>query len=152
MDTKETIDALNKLIVINNDRIEGYETASEGTDELDLKALFAQFSHTSQQCKQELVSVVTGLGGEPAEGTRASGKIYRVWMDIKAAVTGKDRKAILNLCEYGEDIAVNTYDEVLKDSQSELSVEHVRLISAQRMLIKADHDKVKQMRDAMAEA
>jgi len=29
-------------------------------------------------------------------------------MDVKAALTGKDRKAILNSCEYGEGWATNT--------------------------------------------
>jgi len=33
---------LNTLIENNNDRIEGYETASNETEEQDLKTLFAQ--------------------------------------------------------------------------------------------------------------
>lgn len=32
-------------------------------------------------------------------------------MDVKAALTGKDRKAILNSCEYGEDIAKDSYEK-----------------------------------------
>ena len=152
MNTEKTMDALNTLIVINNDRIEGYETASKETDEQDLKKLFSGFAQTSHKCKQELVSQLTSMGGEPAEGTRMSGKIYRVWMDAKAAVTGKDRKAILDSCEYGEDIAVDTYDEVLKDHKSNLSADHLRMITSQREHITADHDKVKHMRDALTEA
>ena len=152
MDTEQTIEALNTLVVINNDRIEGYETASDETEEKDLQLLFAIFAQTSQKCKQELVSEITRLGGEPAEGTRATGKLYRVWMDVKAAVTGKDRKAILNSCEYGEDIAVGTYDQVLEDHNADLTVDELRMLTAQRALIKADHDQIKQMRDALAEA
>ncbi len=34
---QKAIEVLNSLITINNDRIEGYETASKGTKELDLK-------------------------------------------------------------------------------------------------------------------
>lgn len=151
MNTEKTMDALNTLIVINNDRIEGYETASKETDEQDLKKLFSGFAQTSHKCKQELISQVTGLGGEPAEGTRMSGKIYRIWMDAKAAVTGKDRKAILDSCEYGEDIAVETYDEVLKDHKADLSSDHLRMFTAQRERIIADHDKVKHMSDALAD-
>lgn len=33
METAKTIDVLNELITINNDRIEGYQTASNETDE-----------------------------------------------------------------------------------------------------------------------
>lgn len=110
MEREKTIDVLNSLITINNDRIEGYETASEGTEEHDLKTLFARFISTSQKCKRELIMEVRTLGGEVAEGTKTSGKIYRIWMDVKAALTGKDRKAILDSCEYGEDEAQDTYE------------------------------------------
>ena len=149
MEKEKTIDALNSLVIINNDRIEGYETASSETEEQDLKVLFAKFAQTSQKIKQELVSEINGLGGEPAEGTRVSGKIYRVWMDVKAAVTGKDRKGILNSCEYGEDMALDTYENALKDHHSDLTSNQQSMITAQRELIRADHDKVKKMRDAV---
>ena len=149
---KETIKVLNSLITINNDRIEGYETASEETEEIDLKTLFAQFISTSQKCKQELVREVTRLGGEEAEGTKVSGKFFRVWMDVKAALTGKDRKAILSSCEYGEDEALNTYDEVLEDDLEHLNAEQQTMIVAQKSLIKADHDHVKALRDALVDA
>ena len=46
MENEKTIAVLNTLITINNDRIEGYETASKETEEQDLKALFAHFTAT----------------------------------------------------------------------------------------------------------
>ena len=36
MENEKTIEALNTLITINNDRIEGYETAAKETEEQDL--------------------------------------------------------------------------------------------------------------------
>jgi uncharacterized protein (TIGR02284 family) len=152
MEKEETIDVLNTLITINNDRIEGYETASKETDEQDLITLFGQFITTSERCKQALKLEVNRLGGTPSEGTMISGKFFRVWMDVKAALTGKDRKAILNSCEYGEDMAKNTYEKALEDDLEHLSTEQQAMIQAQYTLIKADHDKVKYMRDALAAA
>lgn len=149
MEKEKTIDVLNSLILINNDRIEGYETASKETEEQDLKTLFAQFILTSQKCKRELVNEVTKLGGQPSEGTKNTGKFFRVWMDVKAALTGKDRKMILESCEYGEDVAVNTYNKTLRDNSTDLSAEHQTLLNAQQSLIKADHDRVKSMRDSL---
>jgi hypothetical protein len=49
MAKEKTIEVLNTLITINNDRIEGYETAAKETEKQDLKVLFAQFSSTSQK-------------------------------------------------------------------------------------------------------
>ena len=149
MDTEKTIEVLNTLITINNDRIEGYQTASEETEEQDLKTLFAQFSATSQKCKQELKNEVIRLGGTPAEGTMISGKFFRVWMDVKAALTGKDRKAILNSCEYGEDMAKDTYKNALENDSESLSTEQEIMIKAQHILLVNDHDKVKSMRDSL---
>jgi len=150
MDKDETIDGLNSLIEINNDRIEGYEKASKETEENDLRSLFASFINTSQKCRHELIEEVRFLGGTPAEGTKISGKFFRAWMDVKAAITGRDRKNILDSCEYGEDAAVDTYDEVIEDfgdiSQGTSSPLNA-LLMKQRNLIKADHDRVKSLRD-----
>ena len=147
MENEKTIAVLNTLITINNDRIEGYETASKETEEQDLKTLFAQFSSTSKKCKQELTNEVSKLGGTAAEGTLTIGKFFRVWMDVKAALTGKDRKAILNSCEYGEDKAKDTYEKALENDTENLSMEEQTMIKAQHALLGADHDKVKSMRD-----
>jgi len=152
MENEKTIEVLNTLITINNDRIEGYETAAKETEEQDLKTLFAQFSSTSQKCKTELENEVSRLGGTPAEGTMNSGKIYRIWMDVKAALTGKDRKAILDSCEYGEDIAKDTYKKALENDLQSLNAEQQVMIKAQHTLLVADHDRVKMMRDALATA
>lgn len=151
MNTEKAIEVLNTLVEINNDRIEGYETALKETEEGDLKSLFSTFKQTSLNCKGELESEVQRLGGKPEEGTRTSGKFYRAWMDIKAAITGKDRKAILNSCEYGEDVAVATYDKVIKNDCEELTAEQRSMVQEQYRLIKADHDTVRNLRDAVVE-
>ena len=151
MKNEKAIDVLNDLITINNDRIEGYETASKETEEHELKTLFAQFILTSQRCKQELVNEVRTLGGEVAEGTKTSGKFFRVWMDVKAALTGKDRKAILSSCEFGEDQALDAYDEALGDGSERISANQQSMIIAQKLMLKADHDHVKALRDALVD-
>ena len=69
-------------------------------------------------------------------------------MDVKAALTGKDREAILNSCEYGEDVAKDTYEKALKNDAEDLTAELITIIKAQHTLLVADHDKVKAMRDA----
>lgn len=142
-----TIDSLNNLIQINNDRIQGYLTASKETEEADLKTVFSDLMQSSQENRRQLTEHVVKLGGTPIEGTTTSGKLYRAWMDVKAAITSKDRKAILNSCEFGEDVALKTYE-------SELSAENLKesdlhsLVQEQHSKIKSGHDTIKQMRDA----
>ena len=149
MENEKTIAVLNTLITINNDRIEGYETAGKDVEEQDLKTLFADFSSTSKTCKQELSSEVSRLGGTAAEGTLTAGKLHRVWMDVKAAITGKDRKAILNSCEFGEEFAKDTYEKALENDIENLNAEQQTMIKAHHALLKADHDKIKSMKDLL---
>lgn len=151
MEKEKAIEVLNTLITINNDRIEGYETASNETEEFDLKTLFAQFISTSKKCRQELVMEVNSMDGEAAEGTRVSGKFFRMWMDVKAALTGKDRKTILNSCEYGEDEALETYENALQNDLKYLSSEQQTMVITQTSLLRADHDRVKALRDALVD-
>jgi len=63
MEEQKTIDVLNKLVEINNDRIEGYNTAASELEEEDLKTLFSQFAQTSQKCNQDLSREILRLGG-----------------------------------------------------------------------------------------
>ncbi len=151
MDNEKTIDVLNSIIQINNDRVEGYETASKETEETDLKTLFAGFIDTSNQCKDDLEDEVEILGGEPTESTRITGKFFRVWMDVKAALTGNDRKAILNSCEYGEEAAQDAYEKVLTDKLENLTAEQQTMLAAQKNLLKADYNKIISLRDALVE-
>jgi uncharacterized protein (TIGR02284 family) len=149
MDTEKSIDVLNSLIEINNDRIEGYKTASKETKEADLKNLFFQFTETSEKCRRELVSEVHRLGGKIAEGTTTSGKFFRAWMDVKVALSSNDRKTILNSCESGEDSAVDAYNDVLKHHLEDLNGEQKVMINHHHSSIQADHDRVKVLREEL---
>jgi len=145
---EKTAEVLNDLIQINNDRIVGYERAAKETssEDADLRALFLSMTSESREYVTQLTAHVARSGEEPAEGTTGSGKIYRAWMDVKALFTGKDRKAILASCEYGEDAAQKAYDEALK-TDAELPTEIRQLITEQKASLRKSHDKIKRMRD-----
>lgn len=150
MKNEKTIEVLNTLIIINNDRMEGYQTASKETEEIELKSLFARFISTSEKCKQELIREVNMLGGVVAEGTMITGKFFRVWMDVKSAITDKDRQTILSSCEYGEDVAKETYEDALENHSEHLNAAQQSLITSQKQLLQADRNHVKMLSDALA--
>jgi len=148
---ENTVEVLNDLIQINNDRIEGYTRAAKEaeSEDLDLIAIFNRMADESKQYLVELTQEVVKLGGEPATGTTASGKIYRAWMDVKATFTGNDRKAILASCEFGEDAAQKAYDAALS-ADAELPTELRQLIANQKSSLKTSHDVIKKYRDMHA--
>jgi uncharacterized protein (TIGR02284 family) len=148
MENEKVIGILNDLVRINHDRVVGYEKAIDELkdEDADLKTLFSRYITESRQYGQELTTEVTRLGGDPAEGTTNSGKVYRVWMDLKATVTGKDRKTILSNCEFGEDAAQKAYDTALNaDVELEPSIRD--LVVRQKTTLKSGHDEVKRLRD-----
>ncbi len=146
---EKTAEVLNDLIRINNDRIKGYEKAADETKgkDTDLQAIFRQMAAESRSYVNDLKEYVNASVEEPATNTTTAGKIYRAWMDVKATFTGKDRKAILASCEYGEDAAQKAYETALS-SDAELPVEIRQLIMDQKGSLKRSHDRVKQLRDA----
>lgn len=143
------IEVLNDLIQINNDRIEGYEKAIKETDDIDvdLQGIFQKMANESRGYVSELTSQVASLGGEVATGTTNSGKIYRVWMDVKATFTGHSRQAALESCEGGEDAAQEAYADALA-SDAEIPVDVRQLITDQKASLKTSHDLIKKYRDA----
>ena len=148
--TEITTEILNDLIAINNDRIMGYEKATEELkgEDADLKALFTDMIAESHQCKMELATEVAASGVDIEEGSTASGKIYRAWLEVKAIFTGHDRKTILANCEAGEDAAQKAYTTALRED--ELPAYIRTMISLQKEDLKLSHDKIKYLRDFQA--
>jgi uncharacterized protein (TIGR02284 family) len=110
-DVKETIEVLNDLVQINNDRIVAYEKAirQTKTEDTDLKILYASMVAESHRMKIALATEVQALGAEIEQGTTTSGKIYRTWMDVRAIFTGSDRYTILANCIAGEEAIQRAY-------------------------------------------
>jgi len=145
---EKTVEVLNDLIRINNDRIEGYEKAiSEIKEEdVDLRNVFNRMADESRRYSGELTDQVRKLGGDPAGNTTQSGKIYRVWMDLKAGFTGHGRHSVLESCEFGEDAAQKAYEKALEKDQY-LPSGIRTLIKNERDSLRSSHDAIKQYRD-----
>jgi uncharacterized protein (TIGR02284 family) len=145
---EKTAEVLNDLVTINNDRVAGYEKAEKETSDKDsdLKSLFRQMAAESRSYVTDLSKHIASSGDKPTGKTMLTGKIYRAWMDVKATFSGKDRKAILASCEFGEDAAQKAYDSALS-SDADLPTEVRQLIMDQKTSLKKSHDRIKALRD-----
>lgn len=145
---KDLIEVLNDLIRINHDRTEGYHKAVEELKptDIDLKTMFTNMANTSVQYANALSTEVRNLGGNPATDSTQSGKLYRVWMDIRSGISARDRKSVLALCEFGEDAALKAYNLAL-ESDAEIPADVRQLIVEQKTAIQSSHDVVKRYRD-----
>lgn len=148
-DTEKTIEVLNDLAQINNDRIAGFQDALKNLDpeDLDLKALFEEYSDQSRKFAQELSAHVGQLGGDPETSKSAGGALHRAWIDVKSVFTDHDRKNVLEEVERGEDAIKKAYHDALTTDDVVLPQECVSLINEQAEKIKSAHDKIKALRD-----
>jgi uncharacterized protein (TIGR02284 family) len=142
--TDKAVSVIKGLIIINNDRYEGYNTASQETKDSDLKAMFSRFSNQSNQFNADLRRFIPSDESPDGE-TTTSGKVYRAWMDVRAAISTNDRKAVLASCEFGEDVALSSYKSALEEE--DISEEIRITIRKQKDELQEAHNTVKAMRD-----
>jgi uncharacterized protein (TIGR02284 family) len=145
---EKSIEVLNDLIQINNDRIAGFAHAIKELDEkdLDLRMLFQQLRDESRQNVHELSTTVNKIDGEAETDMSGNGALHRMWLDIKTAFSGHDRKSVLEECERGEDAIKKAYQNALAPGNC-LPPEHIKLIKRQQTGIIASHNQVKALRD-----
>ncbi len=141
----KTIDVLNDLIETSKDGEAGFRSCAEDVKSQELKSLFSNRARECATAAKELQSLVLGLGGDPEDDTSVAGDLHRRWVDLKALVTGKDEKAILNECERGEDVAKKRYSEAL---ENELPSNVRELVQRQYAGVLRNHDQIKALRNS----
>ena len=147
MDTQDVIATLNDLLEISRDGEQGFRTCAEGVQSPNLKALFESAARRCAEGAAELDAKVRSLGGEPAQGGSISGSMHRAWTNIKSAITGMNEHAVLAECERGEDAAKAAYEAAL---QKNLPADVRTLVDRQYQGVKANHDRVRNLRNAAA--
>lgn len=146
----KSIEILNDLIEISNDRVKGYKKAIAELreEDEDLKPLFTEMIHESHRHKAELSEEVRLLGGDPESGVAASGRIYRMWMNRKAVFTGSARDNILSNCEVGEDAAQIAYGTAMDSEGINNGLRN--LLADQKNELSSSHDHIRSLRDQPA--
>ncbi len=110
---------INDLFKINNDRIMGYEKAVEDTEDSELDSLFRHMIIQSQNFRSQLADHIVRIDGtavSDATSTDTSSKIHRAWIDVKAAFTGKDKDTVLSSVEFGENAAIEAYEDAIEEN------------------------------------
>jgi len=147
-DRRDVLSTLNGLLETCRDGAQGFRSAAEGVQDANLRRLFESYAQQRSEFTAELEREVQRLGGDPADHGHVAGALHRSWINIKAAVTGKDDHAVLGEAERGEDFAVRAYREAL---DSGLSADLRGIVERQYLQIKEAHDHVRSLRDQHAQ-
>ena len=149
--SKEVIEVLNDLVMINNDRIKGYQSAIKGlrTDDGDLKTLFDHMILESQQIKSDLAHEIQVLHGGVEQGTSRMGKIYRMWAQVKAVFSGMNRNEVLSNCDSGEEATLQSYQKALEKDKLPKFIRE--MLSTQQMTITNAKEHIHELRTQFAD-
>jgi uncharacterized protein (TIGR02284 family) len=146
-DASEVASILNGLLETLRDGETGFRTAADAVDDAELKRLFLSFSNQRREFAAEIESEVLRLGKEPGDTGHVAGALHRGWINLKAAVTGKDEGAIVSEAERGEDVAVKNFREAL---QRGLPAAIQAVVERQYVQIQDAHDHVRSLERAHA--
>lgn len=146
-ETSHDIRTLNGLIAPTLDSVDGYTEAAKDADNGRLGAMFTARATERRGVATALQSVVAGLGGNPEDDGTILAGAHRVFLDLKAAVTGQDDKAIVNEVERGEDHIKAKFEDALQDN--ELGAEAKSAIGSAWDSVKAGHDEMRDLKHSM---
>lgn len=144
----EVISTLNNLVETCKDGQNGFRTAAEGVKDTKLTTLFNSYSQQRGQFAAELQNEVRNLGGNPEETGSTAAVLHRGWMNVKSAVTGEDEGAVISECERGEDAAVKSYEEALKNN---LPADVQMIVGRQFSQVQEAHDRIRSLEKGKAQ-
>src|SRR5687767_8440981 len=145
--TDETT-ALNTLIATLIDSVTGFEDAAaniEGSSRL--QQLFRERASERRQVVEELRAEVRRLGGNPEDDGSFLGKTHQRFLDLKAAVTGRDETAIINEVERGEDYLKSKFETALEGGT--LSGETRSIVERAYQSVRSGHDQVSALKHGL---
>jgi uncharacterized protein (TIGR02284 family) len=146
-DRKDEIATLNTLIATMIDSITGYEDAAQNVDSERLREIFRQRASERQRSVEDLRAEVRGLGGNPEDDGTFMGKTHQRFLDLKAAIAGRDEKAIINEVERGEDYLKEKFETALSSGQ--LSGETRSIVERAYQSVRSGHDQISQLKHGM---
>ncbi len=128
---KEIISNLKELLSIINDGKEGYESATEATDTIELQGVFLKYAAQRAGYAEELRTHIATHGADAEnEDGGILGVLHRTWIDIKQALSSREDKAILEAIVTGEKAAIDKYDQYISDYTDH--ADHIELLKRQR--------------------
>lgn len=143
------VKVLNNLIETSKNGEKGFLAAAEDTKNAELRQLFQRRAQDCASGAAELQAIVAQSGETPEDSGTVAGALHRGWVNLKAAVAGRDDLAILEECERGEDVAKKQYADALQEN---LPANIRAIVQRQYDGVLRNHDQVKALRDRIRAA
>lgn len=149
-ETSHDIRTLNSLIASVIDSVNGYTEAAKDSDSSRFGTLFADHATERRQVAERLRTEVARLGGNPEDDGTALAGAHRVFINLKAAITNRDDKAIVSEVERGEDHLKGKFEDALRDN--ELSPPVRVAIEDAFASVRQGHDEISELKHGLQAA
>jgi len=146
-DRKDEIAALNTLTATLIDSVTGFEDAAANIDSPRLQEQFRERASERRKIVEELRSEVRRLGGDPEDDGSFLGKAHQRFLDLKAAIAGRDEKAVIDEVDRGEDYLKSKFQAALQSG--DLKGETHDLVERLYQRVKEDHEQVSALKHGM---
>ena len=143
----DEITTLNTLIATLIDSVNGYEDSAANIDSPRLQQLFRERASERQQVVESLRAEVRRLGGNAEDDGSFMGKTHQRFLDLKAAVAGRDEKAVINETERGEDYLKEKFETALNSGH--LSGESRAVVERAYQSVREGHDQVSALKHGL---
>jgi uncharacterized protein (TIGR02284 family) len=136
----DEITTLNTLTATLLDSVNGYRDAAENSESGRFQELFRTNADERSRVVEELRAEVRRLGGDPEDDQSTMGSLHQRWLDLKAAITGRDDQAIINEVERGEDYLKAKFQAAL--SSDALTGESRAVVERAHQSVLKGHDQI----------
>jgi len=147
-DHSDEITTLNTLTATLIDSVTGFDDAAsniEGSSRL--QQLFRERAGERRQVVEDLRGEVRRLGGNPEDDGSFLGKTHQRFLDLKAAIMGRDEQAIVNEVERGEDYLKEKFEAALNSGH--LSGDSRAVVERAYQSVRAGHDQVSALKHGL---
>ena len=110
----ETIRLVRGLAAQVRDSAAGYRKAQEETTDTGLAAEFGHLADERDDMVEALDECLTGLGATPETSGTMLGAAHRLFIDLRSAISRRDRTAILREIVRGESVLEEAYDAAIR--------------------------------------
>ena len=143
----DNITILKTLTSTLNDSVNGYREAADHAEGGQFQQIFRDNAAERDRVAGELQGEVRRLGGTPDEDGTVLGKTHQAFLDLKAAVMGRDDKAIINEVERGEDYLKEKFETAL--ANTDLAAESRDIVERAYQSVRKGHDQISQLKHGL---
>ncbi|WP_300973937.1 PA2169 family four-helix-bundle protein [Sphingomonas sp. LHG3406-1] len=145
-DNKSGVGTLETLTSTLIDSVNGYRDAAQNADGTRFQEIFRRNADERSRIVEELRSEIRRLGGNAPDDGSFLGATHQRFLDLKAAVTGRDDKAIINEVERGEDYLKEKFEAALG---SDIDPQARTIIERAYQSVRHGHDQISSLKHGL---